>query len=136
MTKEDIFDLISDAGYGTLATVDGGHPRIRPMMPYLDEDNGELLLAVLSQSRTIGQIKANPKIEMCYVDRKMNFARVRGDAAVSDDAGKKEQVWNTIPMLRQYFTSTNDPNFVLLVIKINSIEAMTPQQKEPDVVEL
>lgn len=133
MTKDEVIDLMKDAGYGVLATVEGDTPKARPMMPHVD-DNGDLLLAVLPHSRTITQIKANPRVEMCYIDRKMNFARVAGNAAVTDDAAKKELVWNNVPMLRQYFTGPQDPNLILIEITTDTVEAMTPQQKTPDVI--
>ncbi len=135
MTKEEVIDLIRDAGFGFLATLDGKQPHVRPMMPYLTEE-GDLLLALLSHSRTISQIQKNPQVEICYVDRKMEFCRVQGKASVSEDLEKKELVWNNVPMLRQYFSGPADENFKLIEIKTESVEAMTPQQKAPDVLNL
>ena len=135
MQKEEVIDLIKDAGFGVLATVSNSQAKARPMMPYLTEE-GDLLLAVLSHSRTITQIKENPIVEMCFIDRKMCFARISGNARVSQDIEKKQLVWNNIPMLRQYFGSPQDPNFVLIEIQTGSIEAMTPQQRKPDVLTL
>lgn len=89
MTKEEVVDLIKDAGYGVLATVDGNFPKVRPMMPYLNE-NGNFLLAVLPTCRTIEQITRNANIEMCFIDRKMNFARISGEAFISTDFEKKK----------------------------------------------
>lgn len=133
LRKNWIIDLIKDAGFGCLATIEGNHPRVRPMMPHLNDD-GQLLLAILAHSRTIQQIKQNPKVEMCYIDRKMCFCRVTGTAKISDNLEKKEIVWNNIPMLRNYFSSPEDPNYVLLEIDSDSIETMTPTQKAPDQV--
>ena len=135
MDKNGVIDLIKDAGYCVLATVDGAQPKARPMMPYLDE-NGNMLLAVLPTCRTIKQIQANPRVEMCYIDRKMNFARISGTARLSNDLSNKEKVWNNIPMLRQYFTGPADANFTLLEIDTEKIEVMTPQQKHPDILSL
>ncbi|HOW36354.1 MAG TPA: pyridoxamine 5'-phosphate oxidase family protein [Candidatus Omnitrophota bacterium] len=135
MTKDDVIDLIKDAGFGFLATAEGKQPHVRPMMPHLDE-NGNLLLAVLSHLRTIQQIKENPLVEICYVDRKMRFCRVKGKASVSTNATNKEIVFNNIPMLRQYFTSPQDPNFTLLEIETGTVEAMSPGQKAPDILSL
>ena len=135
MTKQEVIDLIKDAGYGVMATTLGDQPKARPMMPYLNED-GNFLLAVLGNSQTIDQIKINPKVEFCFIDRKMSFARISGLAKVSTDAGKKELVWNYIPMLRQYFSGPEDSNFVLIEIDTNRVEAMTPHQKKPDLLSL
>ena len=135
MTKEEVIDLIKDAGFGVLASISNNQPKARPMMPYLTEE-GDLLLAVLSHSRTINDIKENPRVEICYIDRKMCFARISGKAKVSQETEKKLMVWNNIPMLRQYFGSPQDPNFVLIEIETDSVEAMTPQQQKPDVLVL
>ena len=133
MTKQDVIDLIKDTGFGCFATTEGNQPRVRPMLPYLT-DEGNLLLAVLSRSRTIEQIKKNPLVEMCYIDRKMWYARLTGKAKVSTSMEKKELAWNNIPMLRQYFSGPGDPNFVLLEVETVHVEAMTPHQSEPSTI--
>jgi len=135
MTKEEALDIISDAGFGFLATIDGNKPRVRPMMPYLTEE-GDLLLALLGRSRTIPQIKANSNVEVCFVDRKMWYCRVSGVATISDDISKKQTVFDNVPMLRQYFAGAEDPNFYLAVIKITAVEAMTPHSRVPEEVSL
>ena len=135
MTKDEALDIISDAGFGFLATLEGNKPRVRPMMPYLSED-GTLLLALLSRSRTIPQIKANPNVEVCFVDRKMWYCRVSGTATISDEITKKQMVFENVPMLRQYFAGPEDPNFYLAVIEIQSVEAMTPHSRLPEVINL
>ena len=131
MTKDDAIDIITDAGFGFLATMDGDRPCVRPMMPHLTEDN-ELLLALLGRSRTIEHIRKNPKVEFCFVDRKMSYCRITGKATITTDPEKKMIVFNGIPMLRQYFSDPGDPNFVLAEIFIEHIEAMTPHQKVPN----
>lgn len=133
MNQNDAIDIMKDAGFGFLGTVDGDQPCVRPMMPYLTDEN-ELLLALLGRSRTVEHIKSNPKVEFCFVDRKMSYCRVRGMATISTDIDKKRQVFNGIPMLRQYFSQPEDPNFILAEIKIDQLEAMTPHEKTPTVI--
>lgn len=135
MTKDEVFDLINDAGFGFLATTEGNQPRVRPMMPYLADD-GELLLAAISGVRTIEQIRKNPMVEICYVDRKMSYCRIAGKASLSNDAAKKELVWNNIPMLRQYFSGPNDPKFNLIIIDPKTVEVMTTGHKTPELVNI
>jgi len=135
MTKNDVIDLIKDAGYCTLATIEGDQPKVRPMMPYLTEE-GDLLVATFKGKRILGQIEANSKVEACYIDRKMSFCRISGEAQISDDMSKKEMIFNNAPMLRQYFSSPQDENLVLLVIDTKTVEAMTPQDRTPTVLSL
>ncbi|MCK5214278.1 MAG: pyridoxamine 5'-phosphate oxidase family protein [Candidatus Omnitrophica bacterium] len=135
MDKQEVIDLIKDAGYGVLATVEGDTPKARPMMPYLTEE-GDLLIATMAQKRVVGQIKANSRVEVCFIDRKMNFARVSGNASVSNDMENKKLIWNNVPMLRQYFSGPEDANFILVRIDTSTVETMTPQQMEPEVLKL
>ena len=130
MNKEEAIDIVRDAGFGFLATMDGDQPRVRPMMPYLTEE-GELLVALLGRSRAIADVKANPNVEICFVDRKMWYARLAGKAQLSDDLTKKQLVFENVPMLRQYFAGPEDPNYFLIVVKIKTIEAMTPHSRTP-----
>src|ERR1700679_2304464 len=99
MNKEEALDIISDAECGAFATIEMNKPFVRPMMPYLTE-NGELLLAMLGRSRTIPQIKENPNVEICFVDRKMWYCRVSGTAVMSEEISKKQIVFENVPMLR------------------------------------
>ena len=131
MTTEEAIDIVRDAGFGFFATVEGNKPQVRPMMPYLTEE-GELLLALLGRSRTLPQIKANPNVEICFVDRKMWYCRVTGEGKITENKEGKSTLWENIPMLRQYFGGAEDPNFKLLEVTIKSVEAMTPHQKEPE----
>ncbi len=135
LTKEQAIDIIREAGFGFFATVEGQQPRVRPMMPYLTEE-GELLLAMLGRSRTIAQIKANPHVEICFVDRKMWYCRVTGKAQISTEIGKKQLVFENVPMLRQYFAGPEDPNFYLAVVTIEALEAMTPHSRVPETIAL
>ncbi len=135
ITKEEALDIISDAGFGFFATVEADKPHVRPMMPYLSEE-GEVLLALLGRSRTIPQIKANPNVEVCFVDRKMWYCRASGTAVMSDDLSKKQMVFENVPMLRQYFAGPEDPNFHLAIINISAVEAMTPHSRNPEQIDL
>lgn len=135
MTKEDVVDLIKDAGYGVLATTEGTQPRVRPMMPYLEE-NGNFLIATFVSKRVVTQIQANPKVEMCFIDRKMNFVRIPCQARIKNDQTKKKIVWDNIPMLKQYFTGPQDSNFILIELETGSVEVMTPQQRVPTILSL
>ncbi len=134
MTKDEVIDLIRDTGIGTLATMEGDQPRVRPMMPFLTDDN-KLLIALLGRSRTIEQVKKNPNVEICYIDRKMWYARVTGTAQSSDSVEYKQILWDAIPMLKQYFGGVEDPNFNLIVVDIKQVEAMTPHQKDPEFID-
>ncbi len=135
MSLEIIQQMILDAGMGYLATCDGDQPRVRAMMPVLADD-GRLLMATFPHMKKIGQISKNPKIEICFVDRKLSHCRFEGKAEVSKDIGLKEELWNKQMMLRQFFSGPEDVNFVLIVVTPVKIRMMNIGDKDYTEVKL
>lgn len=129
MSLEIIKQMILDAGMGYLATCEGDQPRVRAMMPVM-RDDGRLLMATFPHTKKIGQIAKDPKVEFCFVDRKLSHCRIEGKAVVSQDASLKDELWNKQMMLRQFFQGTGDPNFVLIVVTPVKIGMMNIGEKE------
>lgn len=134
MNKDDVIDVIRDAGYGFVATIDGDQPRVRPLMPYFDEDYNEFFIAVRPESRAKLQIAENAKVEICFVDRTMSFCRVTGKANVSNDLDKKQSIWDNSPMMKQFFAGPEDETLILVVVIPEKVEAMTPHSELPEVI--
>ena len=128
MSLDVIKQMVLDAGMGYLATCDGDQPRVRAMMPVLMDD-GRLLMATFPNFKKVGQIAKNPKIEICFVDRKLSHCRIEGKAVVSQDKALKEELWNKQMMLRQFFQGIDDPNFVLIVVAPVKINMMNIGEK-------
>ncbi len=135
MSLEIIQQMVLDAGMGYLATCDGDQPRVRTMMPVLLDD-GRLLMATFPHMKKIGQIAKNPKVELCFVDRKLSHCRIEGEAHVSGDAGLKEELWNKQMMLRQFFSGPEDQNFVLVIVAPVKINMMNIGDKDYTEVKL
>ncbi len=129
MSLEIIKQMVLDAGMGYLATCDGDQPRVRTMMPIM-RDDGKLLMATSPGTKKIGQIQKNPKVEICFVDRKLSHCRIEGKAVVSTDAALKEELWNKQMMLRQFFSGPGDANFVLIVLAPTKIGMMNIGEKD------
>lgn len=128
MSLDVIKQMVLDAGMGYFATCDADQPRVRAMMPIL-RDDGRLLMATFPGMPKIGQITKNPKIEFCFVDRKLSHCRIEGRASVSKDAVLKEELWNKQMMLRQFFSGPQDENFVLIVVAPTKISMMNIGEK-------
>ncbi len=135
MSLEVIQQMVLDAGMGYLATCDGDQPRVRTMMPVLLDD-GRLLMATFPHMEKIGQIAKNPKIEICFVDRKLSHCRIEGKAHVSGDVSLKEELWNKQMMLRQFFSGPEDQNFILIVVTPVKISMMNIGDKDYTEVKL
>jgi len=134
MTKNDVIDLVRDAGYGFLSTIDGDNPRVRPVMPYFSEEHNQILVAIAPGKRSLEQIKSNANVEFCFVDRKMSFCRISGKSTISEEMEKKDLIWENVPMLRQFFSSPSDANMTLLVVDICQVEIMTVEHSSPEIV--
>lgn len=120
MSYEEVKEIIKDAGLGYLATLEGNEPRVRPLMPALFQD-GTLLAATSKGTPKLSQIEKNNNFEICFVDKKLDQVRIQGKVSISDDMKKKEWLANAVPMLRSYFPTADDPNYVLLVLQPQKI---------------
>lgn len=129
MSLDIIKQMVLDAGMGYLATCEADQPRVRAMMPIV-RDDGKLLMATFPQTKKVGQIAKNPKVEMCFVDRKLSHCRIEGKAAASADKALKEELWDKQPMLRQFFAGPEDPNFILIVISPSKIRMMNIGERD------
>ena len=123
MSLEKVKEIINDAGMAFVATCQKDQPRVRPMMSILTDDN-KILTSTFKQARKLEQIKNNSKVELCFVDKKLNHCRITGEISTSEDELKKNLLFNKQPILRQFFSSSQDPNFTLLEITPLKIEMM------------
>ncbi len=99
-----------------LATIDGDQPRLRPVSP-VRTDGFTVYVANLRSYHKTGEIAANPKVELCYLDDHHNQVRITGVAAVLADRDLLQEIWNANPLLRQYLGSIENPE--LLVYRVS-----------------
>ena len=108
-----------------LASMDGDQPRLRPVSPVRTE-GFMVYVANLRQYHKTGEIAANPKVELCYVDEGHNQVRITGVAEVLQDRPLLEQIWHDNPLLRQYLGSIDNPE--LIVYRIWPVQARFMQE--------
>ncbi len=123
MSKDIVRQMVLDAGMGYCATCEGDQPRVRAMMPVLLDD-GRLLMATFPGTPKLAQINKNPKIEICFVDRKLSHCRYEGRAEISQDKALKEELWNKQIMLRSFFSGVDDERYILVVVKPVKVSIM------------
>ena len=71
-----------------------------------------------------GEIAANPKVELCYMDDGHNQVRITGVAEVVTERQLLEEVWNANPLLRQYLGAIDNPEFILYRIRPTRVRYM------------
>ena len=95
-----------------LATIDGDQPRVRPVSP-VRTDGFTVFVANLRSYHKTGEIAANPKVELCYLDEQHNQVRITGVASVVTDRATLQLIWDTNPLLRQYLGSLDNPELIV-----------------------
>ena len=115
MSIERVKEIISDAGYGDLATCVNGQPRIRPMSVVV-MDGLRLWSSTYRQSGKVREIEENPRVEICFTDKKKVHVRIEGIADISGGPEKKKQLLELNPKVARHFPDENDPKFVHIEI--------------------
>ena len=106
-----------------LASMDGDQPRLRPISP-VKTDGFTIYVANLRAYHKTSEIAANPRVELCYLDKTHNQVRITGTAVIVDDRGLLEEIWNDNPLLRQYLGTIDNPDLIVYRIDPNCVRYM------------
>ena len=74
-------EVMNEARFPQLASIDGDQPRLRPVSP-VRTDGFSVYVANLRSYHKTGEIEANPKVELCYLDEGHDQVRITGVAEV------------------------------------------------------
>lgn len=118
-------NVIKTDRFPTLATIDGLHPRVRPVSP-VRTDRFTVYVANLRSYGKTAEIAANPRVELCYVDDRHNQVRLSGMATIVAERDVLESIWSTNPLLRQYLGSVDNP--ALIVYRIAPVRVRYMQE--------
>jgi general stress protein 26 len=80
-------------------------------------DGFTIYVANLRSYHKTGEIAANPKVELCYLDDHHNQVRLTGTATVLTDRAVLQEIWDTNPLLRQYLGSIDNPALIVYRIE-------------------
>ncbi len=106
-----------------LATIDGDQPRLRPISPVRTE-GFVVYFANLRGYHKTGEIAANPRIELCYMDPEHNQVRITGVAEVLTNRSLLQEIWDTNPLLRQYLGSIDNPELIVYRLRPTQVRYM------------
>jgi pyridoxamine 5'-phosphate oxidase len=100
MTTSEILDFIRANPSCLLATVEGDQPRVRGMFLYRAERR-EFLFHTGTGKPLWGQIQANTKVELCFLDAERHKQiRVEGVVEIVTDLALKEEIVRDRPFLK------------------------------------
>ena len=106
-----------------LATIDGDHPRVRPVSP-VRTDGFTVYVANLRSYHKTQEIAANPNVELCYLDEHHDQVRISGTAEVLTDRAMLQEIWDANPLLRQYLGSVDNPALIVYRITPTRVRFM------------
>ncbi len=115
--------VLEDDRFPYLATMDGDQPRLRPVSP-VRTDGFTVYIANLRRYHKTAEIEANPKVELCYLDKDHNQVRITGVAEVLTDPGQLRQIWDANPLLRRYLGSPDNPELLVYRVVPNRVRYM------------
>ncbi|HSI62071.1 MAG TPA: pyridoxamine 5'-phosphate oxidase family protein [Candidatus Saccharimonadia bacterium] len=121
------------AKFPMLASMDGDQARVRPVSP-VRTDGFTVYVANLRSYHKTGEIAANPKVELCYLDPDHNQVRITGRAEVVTDRALIEEIWEANALLRAYLGSPDNPVFMLYRVVPDQVRYMREWALEYHVV--
>jgi general stress protein 26 len=108
-----------------LATMDGDQPRLRPVSP-VRTDGFIVYVANLRGYHKTGEIAANPKVELCYLDAQHDQVRITGTATILVERALLQEIWEANPLLRRYLGTIDNPD--LIVYRIDPVRIRYMQE--------
>ena len=115
--------LMRAARFPCLATIDGDQPRVRPVSPVRTEEF-TVYVANLKGYHKTGEIEANPRVELVYVNDEHDQVRITGAAEVVTDRALVEDIFSETPLLRHYLGSPDNPELIIYRIVPNRVRYM------------
>ena len=100
LEKVDAF--LKDAGTFFYTTTDGDKPRVRPFGFYM-LFNDKLYFGMGKQKESFKQTVANPNVEVCAMNAKRQWIRIRFTAVVDDSAEASEAAFTKSPFLKNLY---------------------------------
>ncbi len=115
--------VVQEDRFPYLATIDGDQPRLRPVSP-VRTDGFTVYVANLRMYHKTGEIAANPKVELCYLDEGHNQVRLTGVAEVLTDRELMQEIWDSNPLMRKYLGSIDNPALIVYRITPKQVRYM------------
>ena len=113
---EEVVKFLKDAGAYFLATVDGDQPKVRPFGT-AEIFEGKLYIQTGKSKNVSKQIAANPKVQICAMNKAGNeWVRITGTLVEDDRLEPKVHMLDAYPSLKAMY-KPEDPNTQVLYFK-------------------
>ncbi|ADD68861.1 pyridoxamine 5'-phosphate oxidase-related FMN- binding protein [Denitrovibrio acetiphilus DSM 12809] len=106
-----------------MATASQGEPHVRPM-GFVMEYQNKLAFCTSNVKDMYAQMKENPNVEMCCVDKDYNTLRLCGKAVFCTSAESQQKALDVMPDLARMY-SVNDGKFEIFLLEDAKAECHT-----------
>ena len=116
MSITDVYDFLKKSEVYFISTMDGDQPRVRPFGT-IALFEGKLYIQTSKMKRISKQVQANPKVEICALNKEQN-KWVRIEAVLVDDPRiePKQYMLEEYPSLKSIY-SADDSNTQVFYLK-------------------
>lgn len=121
--REFTLALVHRERFAMLASMDNDQPRVRPVSPVRTE-GFTVYVASLRSSHKTGELQANKKVELCYMNEQHDQVRITGIAERVTSRAVLEEIWTTNPLLRSYLGAIDNPEFMLYKVTPHRVRFM------------
>ncbi|MBT1076497.1 pyridoxamine 5'-phosphate oxidase family protein [Geobacter grbiciae] len=113
---KEVLDMLPTPCYGSLATVDGGKPRVRPFA-FMYAENGRFYFCTASNKDVYRQLTETPCIEFTRTTDDMRWLRISGGITFDEDLKSKEKCFANYPMLKDIYQTPDNPLFKVFYLE-------------------
>jgi len=109
------------------ATAENNQPYLRPIT-LIKRDNTFFIATSVNDAK-MKQLRSNKKFEYCFPVKKeqnMGYIRGLGNAEIVTDINIKEEIFNYVPYIKEFWKSSTDENYALVKLIIKQYEYMEP----------
>lgn len=135
MSLEMVKKLMTEVGWGFLATSDGNKVGVRPIGSCVWVSN-ELWAATIDATDKVNQIKKIPYAEYCFSDREGKHVRIAGSCTISTNNDDKLKLYEAVPILKKYIKDPAEPQYVVIRMKPEHIRLMAQAGKGYEDIEV
>lgn len=118
---EKILKFLTENPIFYFATVDDDKPRVRPFGFFM-QHNGRLYFGMGKNKASYRQVMANPNVEICTVDAKRQWIRIKGTAVFDDSEQTMAKAFETRPTLKQTYNAESGLIFATFYLKDGEAE--------------
>ncbi|WP_110929203.1 pyridoxamine 5'-phosphate oxidase family protein [Bacillus massiliglaciei] len=136
--KEKILGILNESRTGVLSTIENDKPHSR-YMTFIHEDDGLTIYTPTSKkTEKVDEIEKNPHVHILLgysgEGLKDSYVEIAGTSKINDSQDLKQKYWSD--SFKPWFEGPEDPDYIFLQIKPESIRLMNNNGNTPAELEL